>query len=122
MLDVLNAKEVLPKIEAYFNLLKKTGYVRHGMTSRYLVYMFLCDFTDTLYDFFSECDYNLVNKKLVSLFSDGGCLLPYQTSPGRHAHIGTPRYEKNYNRRITEDASENKDRISEDRHQRSAVI
>ena len=91
MLDVLNAKEVLPKIEAYFNLLKKTGYVRHGMTSRYLVYMFLCDFTDTLYDFFSECDYNLVNNKLVSLFSDGGCLLPNQTNPGRHAHIGSPR-------------------------------
>ena len=122
MLDVLDAKAVLPKIEAYFELLKKTGYVRHGMTSRYLVYMFLCDFTDTLYDFFSECDYDVVNKKLVALFSDGGCLLPYQTSPGRRAHIGTPRYEKNYNRRITEDASDNKDRISEDGYQRSAVI
>jgi hypothetical protein len=104
-------------------MLSRTGYVNQKTTSRYLIYMFLCDFTDTVYDYFCEEDYDLVNSRLTELMSGGGCLLPYKTLPGRHVHIGKPRSENlSFDKRITEDASGNVDRITENGYQRGAVL
>ena len=118
MLDKTNDNMVLAHLQSYYNLLKKTGYISDKMTFRYLLYLFLYDFTESLYDFFTDCDYKKVNRLLVSIFSDGGCLLPYTNFVHDHIKVGTPRYEGFVTKRITEDLSGNEDRITENGYQR----
>ena len=95
MLEALNDSRVLSRVSAYFDILKRTGYVKQNTTSRYLLYMFLYDFVDVMRPCITEEDYNLINKLLTSIFSDGICLLPYKTYCGANAHVGEPCCENN---------------------------
>lgn len=101
-------------MQSYFNLLKQTGYVNDKLTFRYLIYLFLYDFTDSLYDFFTEEDYYCVQRLLLNIFSDGGCLLPYENFTSDHIKIGTPRYEGHGIKRLSEVLSGDKDRWAND--------
>lgn len=117
MLEAINDKRVLERINAYFEMLRKTGYVKPGTTSRYLLYIFLFDFVDTLYDYLSEEDYTAINKVLRSIFGEGNCLLPYSRYLNIKAKIGVPHYEGFATKRVTETQSGDKDRYAEQDNQ-----
>ena len=116
MVEVLDDKKVLSRISAYFDMLKQTGYVKDKMTFRLLLYIFLYDFVEELYDYFTEEDYNKLNALLLRLFADGGCLLPYETFGNCRVKIGSKRYEGVMVRRESEEGD---NRITEDEHQRA---
>jgi len=89
----LEENRVLERIEAYFEMLKKMGYVKHGTTSKYMLYVFLYDFVETVYDFMTEEDYETVSNVLRGIFSGSDCLLPYQDfdearSKAKIPHLG----------------------------------
>lgn len=92
MVEMVNDKKVLERVSSYFEMLRNTGYVKAGTTSKYLLYIFLFDFVDTLYDYITEEDYEKINLLLRSIFSSGDCLLPYRTSDVNAAKIVTPHY------------------------------
>ncbi|MBQ3949111.1 MAG: hypothetical protein II661_01430 [Bacteroidales bacterium] len=106
MLETLNDKRILERVQSYFEILKKTGYVKPGTTSRYLLYIFLYDFVDVLYDFMTGDDYAKINKILRSLFGEGNCLFPYNSTLAPCAHMGKPHYEGYPTEQITEDAQD----------------
>ena len=78
MLSVIEKEKALPIVSKYFDMLASMGYVKHPTVRRFLIYLFLIDFTEWVYPFLTDCDYNLLDKALVKIFTDGGCLLPYQ--------------------------------------------
>lgn len=106
-------------MEPYFGILKKTGYVRDSTVFRFLLYLFLYDFVDTVYDYMTVEDYDLVNSVLSGIFSGGGCLLPYETFGNCRIKVGNNKYNARFVHRITEDDSDNLDRITEDGEQRA---
>ena len=102
MVEVLEHKKALGYLDKYFDQLTKFGYIKKCTASRYLLYLFLVDFVDTLYMFFSEKDYNDVGKLLSELFSDGDCLLSYPVFCSIRAKLGQPQYMGSGRIRITE--------------------
>jgi len=114
MLNVLNSGKVLGTLENYFDMLTKTGYMKGPVTCRFLLYLFLYDFADTMYDYLSDEDYEKINKLLNATFSGAGCLLPYHNTVHDGIKVGTQRYEGRRVRRITETAQGSKQQITED--------
>lgn len=111
MVEVLEHKRVLKYIDRYFNTLSSVGYLSAGKRKQYLRYMFLVDFMDSFYDFFTEADYKELEYLLTYMFSGGDCLLSYPVFCGRCAVMGKPNYsdtgltratEINHNLRLTE--------------------
>ena len=117
MLESINDKRVLERINAYFEMLRKTGYIKPGTTSRYMLYVFLFDFVDTLYDYLTEDDYTAINKVLRGIFGEGNCLLPYSRFLDIKAKVGVPHYEGYATQRVTETQSGDKERYSEQDYQ-----
>lgn len=116
MIEYLNDKKILSRILAYFDMLKHTGYVKDKSTFRLLLYIFLYDFVEELYEYFTGEDYLKVNALLVRLFADGGCLLPYETFGNCRIKISVPGYDNVLTIRESEDGD---DRITEDEHLRA---
>lgn len=112
MVEVLEHKKALGYLNKYFDQLAKFGYAKKGTTSRYLLYLFLVDFVDTLYRFFSEEDYCKVEEVLTGLFSGGDCLLSYPLFCSARAKLGKPQYMGSGSFRVTQ--SGNSPRITED--------
>lgn len=102
MVEVLEHKKALEYLNKYFDQLAQFGYAKPGTTSRYLLYVFLVDFVDTLYRFFSEDDYCKVDDVLSSLFSGGDCLLSYPLFCTVMAKLGEPQYMGAGSIRVTE--------------------
>ena len=90
--DLLDKKKAMAYVKNYFSTLKETGYVSPSSVSRYLVYLFLIDFVDTLYPYITYEDYMEIDKLLGSIFGTGGCLLPYPVFCKRKINIGRYRY------------------------------
>lgn len=111
MLELIENEKALALVDRYFTMLGNTGYVKTKTVSRYLLYLFLVDFVDTLYFFMTDEDYACVNKLLVSLFSGAGCLLPYKLNCSHKTVVGLPTYMGYITKRVTEDEE---DRITED--------
>ena len=88
MLAVTNKKIALGQILKYYDTLEQTGYVKHDISRRFLIYLFLIDFLDWTYDFITDKDYNVINNALNVLFSTGNCLLPYMVFCANRAQIG----------------------------------
>jgi len=105
MLQTFDERTALDISKRYFNLLSQTGYVRHYNVLRFLMYVFLLDFVDYTHGFFSEEDYNQVDRALRILFADGGCLMPYPVFCTNKAVIGRNEYMGNMRIRRTEDAA-----------------
>lgn len=78
MISVIKEKKALDFVMRYFDLLSKTGYAKHKMTRWYLVYIFLIDFFNWVYPYFTDEDYKALDMAMVKLFSGGNCLVPYQ--------------------------------------------
>lgn len=102
MVEVLEHKKAIGYLKNYFDQLAKFGYVKKGTTSRYMLYLFLVDFVDSLYRFFTEEDYCNVEKALSALFSGGDCLLSYPAFCSARAKLGKPQYTGAGSIRITE--------------------
>jgi hypothetical protein len=93
------AKELIDK---YFSMLAVTGYVKHPVVVRYLVWLFLVDFVERVYPMLNDKDYNKINKALICLFSRGCCLLPYIWE-SRDITWGEPIYMGEFTVRKAED-------------------
>jgi len=127
MLQVFDEKTALDISRRYFNLLSQTGYVRHDSVLRFLMYTFLLDFVDYTHMFFSEEDYNQVDKALRLLFAGGGCLMPYPVFCTNSAKLGRNEYMGTAKVRKTEDLTVDKDgnpvfyksRYTQDEHHRT---
>ena len=78
MIGVIKEKKALDFVMLYFDLLSKTGYAKHKMTRWYLLYIFLIDFYNWVYPYFTDDDYKTLDMAMVKLFSGGNCLVPYQ--------------------------------------------
>ena len=111
MIDEGKALDIVSK---YFGFLEATGYVRPDLMKRFFLYVFLLDFVDYAHAFFTEEDYKLMDTALRKLFSGGGCLLPYSVFCNNRVVLGRNEYMGVMKRRITEDASCNEDRYTED--------
>lgn len=122
MLQVIDEGRALDTTTKYFDILKNTGYIKPGMMSRFMLYLFLIDFVDSTHRFFSEEDYSAVDNALRKLFSNGGCLLPYSVFCTNKVTIGRNEYMGTLKNRITEDwavdengrSIPNKDRYTQD--------
>lgn len=122
MLQVIDEGRALDTTVKYFDILKNTGYIKPGMLSRFVLYLFLLDFVDSTHRFFSEEDYNAVDNALRKLFSNGGCLLPYTVFCTNKVTLGRNEYMGVLKNRITEDWAvdengrpiPNKDRYTQD--------
>ena len=115
MIELIENEKALALVNRYFTMLGNTGYVKQKTVSRYLLYLFLVDFVDTLYFFMTDEDYDKVSTLLTSLFSGAGCLLPYKLNCSQHAVVGLPTYMGYVTTRNTED---NETRITEDEYTR----
>ena len=102
MLQVVAEKKALRTINGYLDLVNKTGYVKHTVMSRMLLYLFLVDFVEYTHDFFTSNDYDTVAEALRKLFSDGGCLLPYPVFCTNRGKLGRAHYMGALNLRVTE--------------------
>ena len=116
MLQVIDEGRALNTTVKYFDILKDTGYLKPGMMSRFILYLFLIDFVDNTHRFFTENDYDAVDNALRKLFSNGGCLLPYSVFCTDRVKLGRNEYMGTLKNRITEDGHDpsNTDRYTED--------
>ena len=79
MLSVIKEDKALKFVSKYYDLLAKTGYAKHNITQWYLFYLFIIDFFNWVYPYFTDKDYKDMDMALVKLFNGGGnCLIPYQ--------------------------------------------
>ena len=109
MLQMIDEGRALEITKTYFDILKYTGYMKPGMMSRYTIYLFLLDFVDSTHRFFTEEDYNTVDRLLRKLFVNGGCLLPYSVFCTDKVKVGTNDYMGTLKVRKTENGSEDRD-------------
>ena len=61
----------------YYSRVKSVGYVDKNTTDRYMLYLFLVGFIDSVYVFFSDKDYRCIDALLSKVFSGCNCLLKY---------------------------------------------
>ncbi len=101
---LIDAKKANGYVKNYFSYLTETGYVSPGITKRFLLYFFLIDFVETLYPYFTEKDYQEIEKLMLSLFGSGGCLLPYPVFCANGV-AGMPYYMGSVKLRSTEQTS-----------------
>ena len=121
MLQVVAEKRALRTLNTYFDVAKKTGYVKHDVLLRFMMYLFLIDFVEFTHDFFTQRDYDTVSDALSYLFSTGGCLLPYPVFSTNRATVGRAHYLGTLRLRVTEGARavDRQDRITEDEQLRT---
>lgn len=121
MLQVVAEKRALQTLNTYFSVVEKTGYVKHDIRLRFLLYLFLIDFVEFTHDYFTQKDYDIVSEALSKLFSTGGCLLPYPVFCTNRAKVGRAHYMGSLKVRVTEGEriSQRKKRITEDDYLRT---
>ena len=78
MLGAIKEEKALQFVSKYYEMLAKTGYAKHGITRWYLIYLFLLDFFNWTYPYFTNEDYKTLDMALVKIFNGGNCLVPYQ--------------------------------------------
>ena len=90
MVQIIEENKAIDLIKRYFASLQETGYVSQGTMSKMVLYFFLLDFIDCIYPYLTEEDYRQINELMLTLFSGGGCLLPYPVFTNRCATLGKP--------------------------------
>ena len=88
MAYVINENKAVAMLDRYFSALAETGYVKSSTLCRFLLYLFLIDFTDCVYPYMTEEDYAKVRRLLSHIFSGGDCLLPYPMDCDKSAVLG----------------------------------
>lgn len=102
MVALFNEHRALDVATRYINLLEKTGYVKPALVKKFVLYLFLIDFLDYTHMYFGEDEYTMVSKMLGTLFTNGGCLLPYPVFCTNRAILGRNEYMGPLKPRITE--------------------
>lgn len=105
MLTALDDKIIFDRLLNYIGALKENGHVNNATTCRFMTYMFLYDFVETLYDFLTEADYKIIDDILISIFSAGDCLLPYEPMSNEGFIVGKPIFDGFATYRQVEDES-----------------
>ena len=77
MLGVIDKDKEYEILHGYFDMLSRMGYVKSCAVERLLMWLFIVDFAEMMKVKISEKDYKLINDALISLFSNGCCLMPY---------------------------------------------
>lgn len=123
MLQVVAEKKALKTINSYVETVGKTGYVKHDVMRRMLLYLFFVDFVEYTHDYFTRKDYDTVAGALSRLFSNGGCLLPYPVFCANRATVGRAHYMGAFKLRVTEgvEIADRIKRITEDEVLRTAM-
>ena len=123
MLQVVAEKKALKTINRYVETVGKTGYVKHDVMRRMLLYLFFVDFVEYTHDYFTRKDYDTVAAALSRLFSNGGCLLPYPVFCANRATVGMAHYMGAFKLRVTEgvEIADRIKRITEDEVLRTAM-
>lgn len=112
MLQVIAERKALDTLNLYYNQVSQMGYVKHDVLRRFMYYIFLIDFVEYTHDFFTQKDYDVIADALGSLFSTGGCMLPYPVMCANRGTLGRAHYMGTFKVRVTE--VEGDDRITED--------
>lgn len=118
MEKILNEKNAVALLERYFSALKKTGYVNGHITCRFLLYLFLIDFANTMFVFLDDKAYGNIYNLTTDIFSNAGCLMPYPTFCDGSMVAGMPYVMGFSNLRATEVLSGDKLRSTEDNNLR----
>ena len=87
-------------LDMYFSLLEETGYAGNATVCRYLLFLFLLEFTEDVFVYMREGDYIKIRNILEDIFSAEDCLLPYPIACEHRSVLGTP-YPMNGNVRKT---------------------
>ena len=119
MLQLLDEPLALKISSKYFSYLEQTGYMKHRTVMRFLAYQFLLDLVEYTHFFYEEEDYEKVGAALSSLFTNGGCLLPFPVFCANRATLGRNEYMGVMKVRKTEDLSGYEDRSTEDDYYRT---
>lgn len=90
MAQVINEKRALASLDRYFGILSERGYVKNSTVSRFLLYLFLIDFTECVFPFLTDEDYQKIRNLLARIFSGGDCLLPYPYGCDKELKLGMP--------------------------------
>ena len=106
MMNTIDSKVALKVLVGYFDTLGLTGYVGERQVMRLLLYLFLVDFVEHTYQFFTEEDHALISMLLRKLYMNGGCLLPYPVMCSNRATLGTNDYMGEFSLRVTEGKEE----------------
>ena len=98
----------MPIVKRYYTKAAVTGYIAHPFVKRMMAYMFLIDFVETLYPYFEDDGtYRLVDRAMVKIFTDGGCIFPYEAIHANYLQmvdaVGKAHYMGNSILRITTD-------------------
>ena len=88
MLEVTQNDKILKILDSYYDALSGMGYVNDAQKQNILTYLFLVDFVNDEYDYFTEEDYALMIKALKNLFTNGGCLMPYSVFKQGRLFVG----------------------------------
>lgn len=102
MLLAIEKDKAKKTLNSYFNKLKVTGYVKHPVVTKYLIWLFLVDFVERVYMLLTDEDYNYINNLLICIFNNTDCLLRYHVEQ-RDFIYGNPGFKKAFRLRISED-------------------
>lgn len=96
MNGVIEKDKALDYVSRRYGLLSRTGYTKHTMTKWYLYYLFIIDFYEWLFPYFTNDDFKAIEYSFVKLFSGGNCLVRYQSLNSDElkvaSHVGAAHY------------------------------
>lgn len=101
MLVAVQKEQAKTLLDRYFNLLSATGYIKHPMVVRYLIWLFLVDFVEKVFALLTNEDYKKINDALFCVTNAGCCLLPYIYTKSNYTW-GEPIYMGTFKVRLTE--------------------
>lgn len=89
MIEIIRKDKAVTVVNKYYKLLAATGYVKRASVRRLIIYLFIINLIDWTFPYISDGDYVAIDKALVRLFSEGGCLFPYSILPfdGKMIHM-----------------------------------
>ena len=88
MLEVTQGDKILNILNGYYQMLSGMGHVNYAQKQNMLIYLFLVDFVESVYDYFTDEDYALMIKALKRIFTNGGCLMPYSVFKQGRLFVG----------------------------------
>lgn len=74
---LIDNRKALQTLKDYFSVLERVGYVKETTVRRYILYLFLLEFVDSVSEFITDDDRVVIDRLMKKLFTNGGCLLSY---------------------------------------------
>ena len=92
MINLVDTNKASKYTATFFDELSRSGYINSGTVRRYLIYLFLVDFIETLYDYIGEDDYKNIGRAMINLFANDSCLFPYSSFCTNYLKLGSSRF------------------------------